>query len=376
MKRFVKPLAVFLAAFILLTGCQMTDTSWAYSYNEETMPAGLYINYLLTSYSDAVNKLYEEEQAAMLLNYDPDAASVADMKMKDVLKLELEGVPVSDWVTANTQKLAKRYFAVNAKMAEAGVTQSQADIDTAATAARSSMDSYSELYRTNGIAESSLALSIQSELAKEQLFLELYGKGGQLEVPESELKEYFSSKYAKMQHMYFVKPTINSVEYDESDPEGTKNEEKLAQLQTEIEANARGYFERLEGGESIEDLVYEREKEQSEDPDSVTKYNAGELDFIISDEDVAYVGQTMLDGIFSAKPGDYLFLEDDNYYYLVHVLDVLEDPDDMDSYRDNLLYEMRFEDVYLPMLDELGGTLELTVNQNSLNRYTPSKIKM
>ncbi len=389
MKQITKLLAVLLAVAFMLAGCQTADTSWVYSYQDNTMPAGVYICMLLNAYGDAVNKLQEAQNAELAAlqesvgdDYQVDTADlISNQKPKKIYKMELDGMPVSDWMVQRAEKSVREYYAVQNKMRELGLSLSQSDVDSALASAASAVQATPEFYKKNGIAESSLALMLQNEYAVHQLFHALYEEGGEFEVGQEELKSYFDQKYSKIKMMYFLKA-------DESDlsEEEAADSEQAAKLVEEknqaLRQKAEGYLTRLKAGEAIEDLHTEYEKEVAKESAEGTDDTApeveptkpGDLDMIVSESQSSYYGEPLIRAAFDTALGDAVLTEDDHFFFLVQRVDILEDPADLEKYEESLLHEMRYESDYLPKLEEWGKALELKVNQAAVSRYVPSKL--
>ena len=389
MKQITKLLAVLLAVAFMLAGCQTADTSWVYSYQDNTMPAGVYICMLLNAYGDAVNKLQEAQNAELAAlqesvgdDYQVDTADlISNQKPKKIYKMELDGMPVSDWMVQRAEKSVREYYAVQNKMRELGLSLSQSDVDSALASAASAVQATPEFYKKNGIAESSLALMLQNEYAVHQLFHALYEEGGEFEVGQEELKSYFDQKYSKIKMMYFLKA-------DESDlsEEEAADSEQAAKLVEEknqaLRQKAEGYLTRLKAGEAIEDLHTEYEKEVAKESvegtdDAVPEVEPtkpGDLDMIVSESQSSYYGEPLVRAAFDTALGDAVLTEDDHFFFLVQRVDILEDPADLEKYEESLLHEMRYESDYLPKLEEWGKALELKVNQAAVSRYVPSKL--
>jgi len=389
MKQITKVLAVLLAVAFMLAGCQTADTSWVYSYQDNTMPAGVYICMLLNAYGDAVNKLQEAQNAELAAlqesvgdDYEVDTADlISNQEPKKIYKMELDGMPVSDWMVQQAEKSVREYYAVQNKMQELGLSLRQSDVDSALASAASAMQTSPEFYRKNGIAESSLALMLQNEYAVHQLFHALYEEGGEFEVSQEELKSYFGEKYSKIKMMYFLKAD----ESDLSEEEAADSEQAAKQVEEKNQAlrqKAEGYLTRLKAGEAIEDLHTEYEKEAAKESvegtdDAVPEVEPtkpGDLDMIVSESQSSYYGEPLVRAAFDTALGDAVLTEDDHFFFLVQRVDILEDPADLEKYEESLLHEMRYESDFLPKLEEWGKALELKVNQAAVSRYVPSKL--
>lgn len=391
MKGHIRILAALLAVLLLLAGCQMADTSWVYTLGERTMPAGLYIQMLLASYGQAVTKLQEQQdadlaamqEAAGIEATEPAEApqSIATQDPAKVMKMELEGLQATDWMSQNAQNMAREYYAVWGKMDELGLALSAEDRQTAAANAQSNVSTYTQYYNDNGIAESSLALYFEYQLAKEQLYEALYGEGGTQVLSEGEVKDYFAEHYAQVQTMALGKASaldFDSEEYADQEALQKAIDDENAALKT----RAEGYLTRLKAGEAIEDLVFEYESDLArkdaeatgEAPAEVTRQEDGYYDVVLNEAYAMYYGQTYVETALAAVVGQPQVIEDDNFYYLINPLDILADPEVFADYQESVAYELG-QERYQPLLDEWAAALEPQANQAALSTYTASKIK-
>ena len=363
MKHLFKKLAAVLAALVLLSGCR-TDTSWAYYHEYDVMPSGVYLSYLISSYNTAVGRLLQEEAAA---GPGSGGKSVVEMSQKEIYRLQLEGMAVSDWMIQNAQREARSYFAVKNKLSELGHNVSQFQIDYISSMASSSIQENPGFFRNNGISENSLALSYINEAAREELFGLLYGPGGQMEVTQAELEEHFTANYGKAEYMFFEKVSAFQMLVD-----GAIDDLKVVPEDEQIERVQR-YFARMKAGESIHDLILARnieDLEAGEDPDTLER-RASEFTLIVSENDVGYIDETVIRGILDVSIGQSELLETENYYFVFKR--VATDEDDFEQYRDDLLQELR-RDEFIAKLDEWGAALPIVVNPAAISRYVPSKL--
>ncbi len=177
-----KRLAALGAAVLMVSGLAACstgeDTKWVAKYGETTVPAGVYIDKLISSYTTIVSQL--------------------DAEVKDPLKEQIDGVSVSQKITEDAQQQLHEYIAIERKFAEMGLTVS--DADTAAI--EQNVDQFwayvGETYQANGVSRESYVLSYLNGAKRSQIFQAIYGEGGTDAVPEQELKDKFYNDYAKI----------------------------------------------------------------------------------------------------------------------------------------------------------------------------------
>lgn len=90
-------------------------------------------------------------------------------------------------------------------------------------------------------------------------------------------------------------------------------------------------------------------------------------------KDSASPDETVCNKVFDEmENGDITIVEEDEYYYVVYKMDILEDPEYYDSAKDSLLYEMR-EDDFTSLCEEWANNVSFDFNEKAIERYTPQK---
>ena len=104
MKLIKKMLAGVLAACFILSLAGCSDTTWVYRYGDVTIPSGVYINLMISAYTEA--------------------QSHEDIKsdITDFFKQTLDGKPARQWVIDRAKELCAEYVATEKKYAEMGLS--------------------------------------------------------------------------------------------------------------------------------------------------------------------------------------------------------------------------------------------------------------
>lgn len=363
MKPCKQTLAALLAALLLMTtGCVGgTDTAWVYRGGDISVPAGVYINYMITAYAEAANTVLQEMYEA-----DPNL-DASKVKSSQILKGQVDGTNVPDYILDKARSNTLQFIGVEKRFAELGLQMDEIAAGSVNSEVSDTWSAYSETYESNGISENSLRLYSLNNVKKEQLFLALYGEGGELAPSRQEVEGFFAENYARADMMVFTKANI----YSEPD------EAAVAEKNAGIKSTAEGYLQRLKGGEEIEELMYDYKlsmQETEEGKAGVKKVEKGSLTAIFGEEMRYYYGDTLVDGVLAAPVGQPQIIEDDYAYYMVNRLDILADSTDLDKMYNTLLKEMK-TDEYEAMLAE-AGSAGLTVNDKALSRYQPKRLKL
>ena len=372
MKRITKFIALVVALLVFLTGCQatMTDTSWAFELEGERLPAGVYILFMNDAFMRATD-IMVDEWMAWEEEYEGQERppSVFDMTPDEIFDAKVEGMRVYDWVLAEAQDLTRQHLAVKSMLTQFGIEPDSELLADTLASARNDYRTHEQFFRAIGVAESSLAMTYRAAADQIALFRGLYEEGGPFEIPQSELNAYFDENFLRGQELIFFKemPTFTGEETDEELAEAIAANEEANE---ELRELAQEFLERLEGGEAFEQLQYERDLMFSPNPELVDRQAPGVLDFLAR-RDVQFFNPAVLEGLGTLSTGEAAIFEDDWVIAVVRRLDTFADQAALDQHLDMLLWTMRFEDHFIPLIEETARTLPLFVNTAAINRYSP-----
>lgn len=344
-----KKAAAFALSALMVVGaggCAMGEnTKWAAKWENTTVPAGVYLNFMMNEYYNVTEKLTENGEEAPA----------------DPLKEQVDGVSVPDAITAAARDTLIRYVGAERKFDEMGLTispEEQALQDSMVDAYWSYLET---LYTQNGISQESYKLVMGDSSKQQALFTAVYGEGGEREVPESELKAKFESDYAKI----LVIPLDFS-----------KNEDEQAKKEADEKTRAfiDKYYQRAKAGEDMEDLVFEA-RQEAKPGEELTKPEPGTSYTFVNKESTSYA-DNVVESIFAAKNGEPTVVESDTTLYLFVRYDINENNDDFSSRRDALLTALK-SDEFKDLLLEWGKSYSDTVyNEEAFKRYTADKLKL
>ena len=193
MKRLKSVLALVAAFAVLLAlgGCTLNkSTTWIAKSGDTTLPAGVYILNLSNNYSSAVSALQQM--------YTENAESV---NPKNLWKNSLDGKSVNDWIRDKTKDSVKNYFAVLNRFNELGFSFDEADQALINQELENYWSEGKESYEKSGVSKESVRLQIESRYRSRMIFNSIYGKGGEKEVSDQELKAYYAENYQNIQYI-------------------------------------------------------------------------------------------------------------------------------------------------------------------------------
>lgn len=221
-----RKLTALLAAAAMtfsLAGCG-EDTIYIGTSQDEDIPSGLYIYYLMNAYYSAQSYMTETDT--------------------DVFAITIEEQNARDWMISTAKNDLMEYFAVEQKFDEYGLELTEDETEAAKINIDSMWEYYGSVYESYGIAESSFLKAYENSLKADKLFDVVYGENGEREVPEEDIKSYMTENYA----------LINYISMNLVDGEGNllKSEGKAERMEM-----AKDYVERAKNGEDFDTLNFE-----------------------------------------------------------------------------------------------------------------------
>lgn len=354
-----KRIAALLLAVPLITAAGCTpEPGWTYENEAARMTSGTYIYKMVTAYYDAYAKLGTTDEETGAAKY-PESP-------KEVFGGELDGIKGTQWIEDKAETAALEYMGAEKKFQDLNLELSLEQMYTAQSTTYEYWGYFGSVLDQNKVAYGSLYNDFLNVAKRNAVFSELYKEGGEYAGDEAALKKEFSEAYGKGEYMSFYKRS--------ADTEAGETQEAV---DAEIKKMAGEYLERYKEGEAIEDLVYDYNVEQAkteEDKAAVTKPEEGSQTIVVSEDSTASYSSTLIEGIRTGKTGEAVLLEDSVYFYVVKPLDVMADPEDYTSHREELL-KKKHEEEYAGML-EAWGREGLVENKWELGKYKAKKLNM
>lgn len=342
MKMIKKALAAALALVLALTaGCSGKDTSWAARSGEDTIPAGVYLVELMLGYNEAAGQLYGTE---------------------DILKATIGETPAPQYITDYAKRECANLLAIRKEFQKRGLSVGEEE-DQGAADYTDYLYSIGEIfYQANGVEKESLRFINDTTMMSLALFSNIYGQGGEKEVPRAELEKEFSDRYTRSRYLIFPKVDL---------------ETGAPLSQEEQEANrerADQYYQQAKEGESFPALIHQYTLEQN--PENAGEQQADNAYDVYLANNTGYFPPVFEQGIVAAADNEVGQLEDEYYIYLFQKLPLLEgEPARVESYLSQVLQTIKYNE-YMETIDGWGDALDVTYNNATLAVYTPSSLKM
>lgn len=329
------------AALAVLTACSLSacgDTSWTFRSGDYTVTSGMYVGLSMDALSAASAT---EGYDSTLSPFDQD----------------IEGTDSVKWLQAKANELSKEYLAVEAEFDGRGLTLSEEDLSNISY----QLEMYwtqlgmGTVYEEEGCGKTSYESLIANSYKKGLLFQNIYGEGGEEEVPESELEATFRNDYVK--GVYISLSIL--------DEEG----EKLTgdDLQA-VKDDAQKLADRIEAGEDFEEV----KAQYLADPDAEEEEDSEPADTsIVTLKESATTAP--YNAIASGEVGEVQVVEGTSAMYVVQTLDVMSGTS-FDDYRDTILQNMK-ADEFEELIDEWVSALDISENESAVSKHSPKHLK-
>lgn len=185
MSKLKKIGALSVASMMALSLAGCTDMSKIMTVDDVEVNAGIYINYMLTEYTENVYSLYYSGVTSDYMNQEIDNEDGEKVKLKDFLP---------DYAYEKTLDLV----AVNKQFEKLGLELSTKDTQDVNTAVKNYMESMTEEYLSEqGISKDSVTKYFTAEKQKELIFYYYYGKDGEKAVKNDDIKKYLKDSYLR-----------------------------------------------------------------------------------------------------------------------------------------------------------------------------------
>lgn len=299
--------------------------------------------------------------ALALLNADSEARSLIDAENTDnqteidYLIQKVEDKPFEQWVKDRAMQSLAMQAAYRKLCAENGLKLEGDELKQVEDAAKYYYSYYEALLAQNGIGEKSYAELMKGDTLGDKYFMFLYGKDGEKEVKEDELKTFYNTNYRTV---LLLQGSYASL----------KDEEK-ADLKAKLEASKA----RLDKGDSIIAVYNEfnevtDENAADEEKDVMALLANGEVD--------SQYGFAKWNEIKDLKPGNTVFIDstDESCFYVVKVVDTSAEASYFTDLKDTLLRTLKDEE-YNEYINEYTKTLTPNVNKYAIGAFKVKNIK-
>lgn len=408
-KKWKKVIAAFISSAMILTcaGCTSgKDTAYVMTVDGYDVRAGVYLYYMDTALSEAMNRAAENDEKLGKTE-----------NMEDFRKVKIDGKSFSDYVKDKATENCIDHVVAIKHFDELGLTVSdegKAEIDEYVEMLWESGEDY---LTKGGISKESVEEVMTASYKTDEIFKAYYGEGGKENVTDEHLKEHFTENNARVR---YVAMDLHDAEGNDLDDAGMKElkdmaddflkraksaKDEAAMLKEfdEFQEEYDDYVVKKAAEAAGEEVPTEASSEAAEDEhaghdhgdeetaeDEHADHNHADgsscsneqivpvvtIDEDTKEEDVTYTpSKAAYDWIYNkAKTGTPEIVEDEDTLYVIVRLDIADRLTEDDLWNENNVDSIRF-DLYSEdlqeLLDTLGNEYEVVKNKKAFNRYDP-----
>lgn len=333
-------------AAALITSCMLAvslascaDTSYICKTGDVSVNAGVYIYYVLNDIS-AQEYTYYYTNGAMSEDIINEAYGDGTMT-------------VGDFAQSDAYVICQKIAAVYKKFDEMGLELTSDEKSMISDAVEESWNA--EYYEAIGVAKSSIEQIQESTVMLQSLFTAYYDKGGIKEVPDSEINQHLSDNYIRFKLISVPKS---------KDDDGEAAKAKAEELVTLTETK------------TFDEVMEEYEKSEAEDSEAEKKDSDEEHDHnvMVNKNNSTYSENEVVKFIDGSMSNDEIATyEDDNYWYVIQKLDVLDYSKYVEDNRNSILTEMKGEDFEEEVVSWVDA-YQIERNEDSYSRYTAKSV--
>ncbi|MDE7233728.1 MAG: hypothetical protein K2N29_01565 [Ruminiclostridium sp.] len=378
MRKAIKKSAAALVCGALIcsaASCGNT-TGTALTVDGHDIRAGIYIFYQMQALSEAATKLNEEQ---------PDLDQSAEDF--DLLAQTVEGVAVRDWIKNRTYALCREFVAVEEKFDEYGLSltaEETSQINSQANSMWTEENIYAqyfygvsiigEYYEKYGIGKESYRDTYTLSIKKDKIFDYLYGEGGSLAVPVSELDAAVTEKYALVKYFAVNEKADSAQSYVDALNNGTafaevkKSHDEKVEIAEIEEEMAQATADGVEYDGTLPEDVSVELSEESALQTVISKDSTSPSAEFVAEVFAMNAGENKVVTVSSTSTDSDGQETTKETSYVVSKLDITADSSVMERYRNSELYEMKGDELDQSISDA-GAALTVTENAAAIAKY-------
>lgn len=373
-----KRICALLLALIMVMGLSACSRkpSWSYKTDTASYAEGVYIYSLFSAYNEAYSILQSKlgdkfDSTSTIL----DIASTFDEAGEEVL--------CEDWIKSQADIITKNLAAIDEKIAEYGITLDKTQVESARELAKEDwyLGPYYEYYVASGYEATSyedmlspygvsfdsfFTSSYLASVKQSAIFDHLYGKGGEEEVSDEAITEYFTDNYTS--YAYFV---VNLYETSiDSETNQQVYHPYSDELIKETENDLESYAKLINSGTPYSEVMYRYMKAHNLSDDPSVKN--------IENLEASSLGEDVLDALNTLKEGNATYLKvgsgDTSVMYFISKFDIESEANDYlskDGNRHTILQALKSED-FGNYLNDITESVEVNVNEKIIEKYNPA----
>ena len=350
MKIFKKIVSAVMVGCMLLSLCACHGKDEvALTIEGMDIASALYLNALVDADADAKQTVDEQ------LAEKSDSEKTEEV---DYYTQQINGVNFVDYVKEKTIERCKEYVLFQKLVDEGTIKLTDEQKQEAQYSASTYWNSYgyAYLYGANGVSYETYEKAFVYSYYSNEYFEYLYGKGGEKEVPEKTLKDFFLENYTLVYAL--------SASYEEK-----ATDDQKAALKTKLE----GYEKRLKNGEDFEKIYMEHNglKEEDHKHEETEDGPKDQHATVLADKNSkSSYAHTDFDELYEMKVGETIIIENEEKTGLtLYVrLDINSDTYYFEQLKSEVLYLLKNEE-YQDFVTEKTKNYAVDKNNFAINRF-------
>lgn len=352
MKRRTKICAFIcaLAAGASISGC--ADTSWSLKSGNITLPAGVYLYYLVNNAANVQSETASSSSSNTL-------TAATSKTSSDPWSKTIDGKNAVTWAIDKSLDSCKEIIVVEKQVAARKVKISSEEKSAAKSFADQKYSTYKELFDKNGISQTSLERISTDMYLEQALFNSYYGENGDRAVSSTDLAKYYTDNYAHIKQIFVAKidtSTNKTLSSDKLASQKKKAEEAYAAAKNDV-ANFQKYVDKY-------------------NEDTGMKNNSDGYIFSKATAESQGYDTKFTNLAFSLKVGEIGMAESDMGYFIEYR--VPTDPTASTfnaSMKQNVLNAMKSNDFQV-LIKDLISKEKFTKNDKMIDHYNPKNLKL
>lgn len=346
MKLFKKALALIMVMVMALSLAACGDNSWVYKHGDTTITSGVYLAYLMDSYSEI----------AASEELDPEKSLFSQI-------LE-DGTKVEDKMISITDDNIKKILYSKAGLEKLGVELNDEYFTDVDVQTEFYWGYFSDMYTNNGVGKESFMEYNRLTSLVQAYFEKIYGEGGEKEIPTQELLDYYGENY------YAFKVIAATLVTEDTAEEGAD----IETLNAAVKARIDGYVDELNNGADYETvLAKENEASGTEvSTETLTDPTIAHHDTLHTNYNEEFATQLETLGVGEAAA----VTVGNSYIALLKCeLEVDAEATGFTENKTGVMSYLKSEE-YGDWLTNQIGSFEVTVNNSAVKFYSPKKLVM
>ena len=299
---------------------------------------------------------------------------------KELYAQTIDNIPARDWINNRTVGIAREFVFVNREFERLGLDKQMLDLEMSyyESSMKSEWQQIAYFYMRNGVGYETFYKEYEYLLMSNQVFSALYvDEGGELEVPEKEIIDYFSDNYIYLDYITLKKTDEYGLDLDEDIIEELREEaEDMRKVAVQAASEAAAVYSESEntGLQAAFDWYL---AENSIPEDEAQELREGMvIEQVIVTPNTTGFDAGFLEELNAAAPNRYQVYETDSLFYLYCRRSMLEyNEDSWTDYKSSIVSALR-GDEYTIYLAEYSRYLYLSENRGARRYFSLNKVFM